>query len=105
MTNSVTDNFNLHLIGDGFKLCKITKKIFGEKCAGVKKKLSPKIKKRVGVRRKKLSPHFEKRAGVKKKLSPKFKKRAGVGRKKLSPHFEKRAGVKKKLSPKFVKCV
>ena len=37
MTNSVTDNFSLHLIGDGFKLCKITKKIFGEKCAGVKK--------------------------------------------------------------------
>ena len=39
LTNSVTDNFSLHLIGDGFKLdlCKITKKIFGEKCAGVKK--------------------------------------------------------------------
>ena len=68
LTNSVTDNFSLHLIGDGFKLCKIIKKNFGEKCAGVKKK-SPKFKKRAGVRRKKLSPHFEKRAGVKKKKS------------------------------------
>ena len=37
LTNSVTDYFSLHLIGDGFKLCKIIKKIFGEKCAGVKK--------------------------------------------------------------------
>ena len=37
LTNSVTDNFSLHLIGDGFKLCKIIKKNFGEKCAGVKK--------------------------------------------------------------------